>query len=88
LHEVTLKKGTRLAHPEIAEIVYQCCSGLEELHKSHIIHRDIKLENIMYNNSFIKIVDLGCSNFFGGSIERKTMIGTSLYYSPEILLQE
>jgi serine/threonine protein kinase len=42
----------------------------------------------MYNSSFIKIVDLGCSNFFGASIERKTTIGTRLYYSPEILLQE
>jgi serine/threonine protein kinase len=42
----------------------------------------------MYNNSVIKIVDLGCSNFYGASIERKTVIGTRLYYSPEILLQE
>ena len=88
LYDITLKKGVKLPYPEIAEIIYQTCEGLEELHNNHILHRDIKLENLMYNNSQIKIVDLGCSNFFGASIARKTTIGTRLYYSPEILLQE
>lgn len=77
-----------MAPAEAADIVYQSCCGLEELHRSHILHRDIKLENMMYNNSMVKIVDLGCSNFYGSSIQRKTVIGTRLYYSPEILLQE
>jgi serine/threonine protein kinase len=77
-----------MAASEVADIVFQCCCGLEELHNSHIIHRDIKLENLMYKNSKIKIVDLGCSNFYGASIARKTTIGTRLYYSPEIILQE
>lgn len=88
LYDFTLKKSIRLPLPEVANIIYQSCCGLEELHNSHIIHRDIKLENLMYNNARIKIVDLGCSNFYGASIGRKTTIGTHLYYSPEIVLQE
>lgn len=88
LYEIALKNGIRLPTAEVADIILQCCCGLEALHDSHIIHRDIKLENIMYNNSKIKIVDLGCSNFYGATIPRKTTIGTRLYYSPEILLQE
>ena len=64
LYDLTLKNNTKLAYQEIAEIIYQICLGLEELHTYHIIHRDIKLENIMWHNSCAKIVDLGCSNFY------------------------
>lgn len=42
----------------------------------------------MYNEGVVKIVDLGCSNFYGDNISRHTTIGTRLYWSPEIILQE
>lgn len=42
----------------------------------------------MYNKHIVKIVDLGCSNFYGSNIIRKTTIGTKIYYSPEMLLLE
>ena len=36
----------------------------------------------------MKIVDLGCSNFYSEGISRQTTIGTRLYWSPEIIAQE
>ena len=42
----------------------------------------------MYCNDVVKIVDLGCSNFYGENISRQTTIGTRLYWSPEIISQE
>ena len=65
---MTIKKGRRLSADMVADICYQMCCGLEELHAYHVIHRDIKLENLIFHNGFIKIVDLGCSNFYGESI--------------------
>ena len=82
MYDITLKKGHHLEFEEIAEIVTQVCDGLEELHNYHIIHRDIKLENIMWHDQLAKIVDLGCSNFYAEGISRQTTIGTRLYWSP------
>lgn len=46
----------------------------------------MKLENVIYlPNKSIKLVDLGCSNYFGENIQRLTSIGTKIYYSPELL---
>jgi serine/threonine protein kinase len=42
----------------------------------------------MYTNEKVKIVDLGCSNFYAAGISRQTTIGTRLYWSPEIIAQE
>lgn len=88
LYEQTLKISRHLSYQVIADIIYQICQGLEQLHDNHIIHRDIKLQNIMYCNELVKIVDLGCSNFYGENISRQTTIGTRFYWSPEILNQE
>jgi serine/threonine protein kinase len=42
----------------------------------------------MFNHDLVKIVDLGCSNFYADSIKRQTTIGTRLYWSPEVIAQE
>ncbi len=36
-------------------------------------------------NKEIKLVDLGCSNYYGEDIQRLTSIGTKFYFSPELL---
>lgn len=71
---------------EIASIIYQVGIALVELHKFNIIHRDLKLENVIYlPNKTIKLVDLGCSNYYGEDIQRLTSIGTKFYFAPELL---
>lgn len=53
-----------------------------------IIHRDLKLENVIWDNEKVKIIDLGCSNYFGENIVRETQIGTRPYNSPELLQRD
>jgi NIMA (never in mitosis gene a)-related kinase len=48
----------------------------------------MKLENVMFDGERVKIVDLGCSNFYGESISRQTMMGTKFYWSPELISRE
>ena len=68
----------------IKNIIFQIVCGLNLLHKSGLVHHDIKSSNIlMSSNGGIKIADFG-------SVEKKCNngFGTLLYESPEILLKK
>ena len=56
------------------------------MHKEHVLHRDIKSENILIRkNGDIKIADLGLSVFLNEEqMFRNSMKGTKNWFSPEI----
>ncbi len=64
--------------------------GLDYLHTMGIIHRDLKLENIMITDidseiPTIKIADFGLSKLIEEGRSAKDQVGTLLYVAPEIL---
>lgn len=67
-------------------IFNQIIFGIYFLHSLNIVHRDIKLENIMFNpgTNQIKIIDFGFSTYEGGSLLDK-YCGSVHYAAPEIL---
>ena len=71
-------------------IIGQVCKGIQALHARNIIHRDIKIENILMSNfsedSQVRIADLGSAVKLD-SAEGKSnfQIGTPGYMAPEIL---
>ena len=70
-------------------IAHQIISGVNHLHSQQIIHRDLKLENILYDekNNIAKIGDFGLSRIFDYCLESQyTDVGTYPYKPPEILL--
>ena len=81
----TLSKmvGKRIGEKEFFQIAYEIFKGLNELHTRGIPHRDMKTENVMFNeNEFkITIIDLGhgciipCKDGFRS--------GTRIYFPPE-----
>lgn len=73
----------------LKNISYQILSGLNYLHENNIIHRDIKLENILYDprNNIVKIGDFGLSRQFDYDLSTQyTDVGTYPYKPPELLL--
>ena len=81
---------------QLAVLFYQVFSGLCYLHEKKILHRDLKLENLMISeiekdiNSgeeyfWIKIIDFGTAKIFERKKNEKEIIGSSYYIAPEVL---
>ena len=90
------EKGIRWTREEIIDIFTQILNGLSVAHKSGLVHRDIKPQNIMLvniegNEHFVKILDFGLSKALGkipdtSDLTAKGLImGTPKYMSPEQL---
>jgi serine/threonine protein kinase len=60
-------------------------TGLDLIHREHILHRDIKPENILLDGDTPKIADLGISRMLASDELASTTAGTIYYMSPEIL---
>jgi polo-like kinase 4 len=73
-----------LTEPEARGVLLQLIQGLAYLHSNGIIHRDLKLSNLLLNSKYqLKIADFGLAvKLQDPSAEQKTMCGTPNYISP------
>lgn len=77
----------RLKESEARTIFRQIICALEYCHSKLIIHRDLKLENILVDNKLnVKIIDFGLSNYLNVEAHLKTSCGSLIYAAPEILM--
>lgn len=80
--------GKKCNSAEIDRIMTQLLDGLAVLHEAKIIHRDIKLENIMIQaDGTVKLSDLGLlKNLEGEGLTKPGIIlGTPMYMAPEYI---
>ncbi len=64
----------------------QIVAGVDYCHRKKIIHRDLKLENILMNRNLeIKIADFGLSNTIKFGQKMGTACGTPSYTAPEMV---
>lgn len=73
---------------EVKRIMIQILSAVRHLHDQYIIHRDLKLSNLLYNRyGLTKVADFGLAREFGLPPNRMTPKVVTLWYrSPELLL--
>jgi len=81
-----ISKKRHLEEDEARNIFGQIVSAVYYCHEQGIVHRDLKLENILLDkNNKIKIADFGLANRYDISSKLKTFCGSPLYASPEIV---
>ena len=79
-----------------AEVTSQVCAALDEAHRQHIVHRDIKPDNIILNSTAaglrVKVLDFGIAKLRDDTASHLTqtgsVMGTPHYMSPEQCLGE
>ncbi|KAI3378302.1 hypothetical protein SNEBB_007148 [Seison nebaliae] len=81
-----LNRKKRIPENEARGIFRQIVSAVHFLHKNRIVHRDLKLENILIDsNGDVKLADFGLSNTWSPKSLLNTFCGSPLYASPEIV---
>ena len=97
--ELFEKAETHLSENQIAVIFKQILSGLSYLHSNNIVHRDLKLENILISDKEyvpitgeeyldIKIIDFGNAKHFEKNIKDKSIVGSTYYIAPETFMKK
>lgn len=85
LEAVLLRKGP-FSWDETIELGKQICNALQHAHDNGVIHRDIKLSNLMVTKQgVLKLTDFGIAKDLDGTLltGANCAIGTAAYMSPE-----
>jgi tRNA A-37 threonylcarbamoyl transferase component Bud32 len=76
----------RLKEKQARKFGRQISSALDYCHRNSIVHRDLKIENILISKTGdIKIIDFGLSNLFSPRSTLKTFCGSLYFAAPELL---
>ncbi|HEY0250949.1 MAG TPA: serine/threonine-protein kinase, partial [Kofleriaceae bacterium] len=92
LHRIVSTEG-KLALDRAARVTIQICDALDAAHRLGIIHRDLKLDNVMVlddppGRDLVKVLDFGLAKQVGELDPRATgsgiVVGTPRYIAPEV----
>ncbi|XP_032927416.1 serine/threonine-protein kinase Nek4 isoform X2 [Catharus ustulatus] len=85
-HKLKEQKGKLLPENQVVEWFVQIAMALQYLHEKHILHRDLKTQNIfLTRTNIIKVGDLGIARVLENQYDMaSTLIGTPYYMSPEL----
>ncbi|NXC43239.1 NEK4 kinase, partial [Penelope pileata] len=80
------QKGRLLPENQVVEWFVQIAMALQYLHEKHILHRDLKTQNVfLTRTNIIKLGDLGIARVLENQYDMaSTLIGTPYYMSPEL----
>ncbi|MBQ7797039.1 MAG: Stk1 family PASTA domain-containing Ser/Thr kinase [Lachnospiraceae bacterium] len=83
LKSYSAKKGHLVVKDSIG-IAIQVAQGIEAAHEQHIIHRDIKPQNMLISkDGKVKVADFGIARAVSSQTVNSTVVGSVHYISPE-----
>lgn len=81
-----------MSEKEVSLLARQMFSALQYMHQNNILHRDIKLENILVDSRndgiLVKLTDFGFSSFLEPGQKLTKGVGSRYYIAPEILKKQ
>ncbi|KAK7131954.1 hypothetical protein R3I93_018497 [Phoxinus phoxinus] len=81
-----IQEKQRLSEDEARHFFGQITSAVHYCHKNGVVHRDLKLENVLLDKDLnVKLADFGLSNRYTRGRRLDTFCGSPLYASPEIV---
>ncbi|EPB90651.1 CAMK/CAMKL/KIN1 protein kinase [Mucor circinelloides 1006PhL] len=85
LLDYIIKHG-KLREKQARKFARQIVSALDYCHRNSIVHRDLKIENILITQSEqLKIIDFGLSNVYSPTQQLNTFCGSLYFAAPELL---
>lgn len=85
-------RSFQITEERAKELMMQLIHAVQYLHSYGIVHRDLKLENIMMTDnseqSVPKLVDFGLAKILGPTEKSDEPFGTLGYVAPEVLKKE
>ena len=86
-YNLKLQPGHRFPEGICRFYIAQCLLAVDACHSVHILHRDVKPENIILDAiGYVKLTDFGVSKFFASDVDMfsQSTSGTHGYMAPEI----
>lgn len=85
LFDYTIARG-RLTEREARRIMREVVSGIAYCHAHMVVHRDLKLENLLMDkDGHARIADFGMSAIMQPGLRLNSYCGSPMYMSPEIV---
>ncbi len=80
-----------LSPPEVWAVLAQAAAGLAHVHAHGLLHRDVKMENVLFREGAagapleVKVADFGVARFVAADASALTCVGTAYNLSPEMI---
>jgi len=78
----------RFSERDAADAMWQMLLAVNYIHSHGMVHRDLKLENFLYDqrgSNHLKLIDFGFSKVWDPNIKMRVSCGTLSYVAPEVL---
>ena len=83
---IKTKSNRKLDERDVKRFYKELVEGINYCHEKNIVHRDIKMENILIDdNKNVKIIDFGFSIISEPDKKLNIFCGTPSYMAPEIV---